>query len=758
MRRPALSGVLFSFLWIPSLISSPVEAAPFPATPAAYLSNTPGSTTQLILIDQTADPYAFNNIGVGVTPIYNSMGFNPVDQFLYSFANSTNAVNRINSDGTVVNLGATTGWGPPAFNDFNSASGTFTAAGTFIIGTSTRLVQIDVTTTPATVISSVALTGVPFGSNFSDWAIHPLTGALYGVAGNTLRSINPATGATAAIGANGCDGCGNPGAAWFGADGSLFVQVNSTGDFYRGDVSTGVFTLVANGPTSSSQDAASNPFAPDLEKTVSLTTVEVGNEVTYTYTILNPGPSVGSADFSDTLPAGLLYVAGSLANPFGGTVNSYAGTDTLTITGLNIPAGSSSSITVQALTSTTGILENQAELTFTTLGVPTNILSDEPGNALKPDPTTLEVVPVPTATPIATPTPTPTPAPTPTPTPTPTPPPTPEANLSISKSVLSVQPVTVGSTIQYQVTVSNLGPDGATGIRVTDLQAGPFAAISNIGGDLSDGDCAALPGSQNGIECDLPNISNGGSVTFTYDSSLSAEGTWNDQVAVASIEQDPQLDNRLANAFVITSNPPSISDLSVEVEPSSSNVLPGQPIDYTMTIVNNGPDAAADVVITGVIQGAIGDISTPQLPPGVTGSCSVSGNTFTCSIDSIPATAGSNSLVITFAITPTALGLVDIQLTVGGGTEDPNLSNNSGINEVVVQQVPPTPTPTPTPTLIPIPTPTPTATPGFFGLLEGSGNACGLAPEAASPGRAFWHWLLVGGGVTFRIFRKRSRA
>ncbi|HKY64078.1 MAG TPA: DUF11 domain-containing protein [bacterium] len=728
MRGNYLSGALALAFFLQFFSPGGADAAPFPSTPAAYLSNSPSSTTQLIFIDQTADPYAFDNIGAGVSPIYNSMGFNPTDQFLYAFANSTNAVFRIHSDGSVDDLGPTTGWGPPAFNDFNSAAGTFTAAGTFLIGSSTRLVEIDVTTTPATVLSSVTLTGVPFGSNFSDWAIHPLTGALYGVAGNTLRNIDPGTGAVTAIGANGCDGCGNPGAAWFGADGSLFVQVNSTGDFYRGDVATGAFSLVANGPTSSSQDAASNPFAPDLEKSVSPATVEVGNEVTYTYTILNPGPSVGSADFSDTLPAGLVYVAGSLANPFGGTVNSYAGTDTLTIAGLTIPAGSGSSITVQVLASTTGIKENQAELTFTTLGVPTNILSDEPGNALKPDPTTLDVVLIP----VPTPTPTPTPSPTP-------PPPTPEANLGITKAVLSGQPVTVGSTVQYQVTVSNLGPDEATGVRVTDLQSGPFAAISNIGGDLSDGDCAPLAGDQNGVECDLPNIPNGGSVTFTYETSLSAEGTWNDQVAVASIEQDPVLENRLANAFVISSDPPSVSDLSIEVTPSSPSVPPGQPIDYTMTIVNHGPDDAQDVVLTGVIQGAIGDISMPQLPPGVTGGCGVSGNTFTCNIDSIP--AGSGPVAVTFSVTPTAPGLIDIQLTVGGGTEDPNLGNNAVINEVVAQQAPPTPTPTPNPT--PPPTPTPTPTP-FGGLIEGSGNIwCSMSPGEGSGSR----WSVLGLGL-----------
>lgn len=175
-----------------------------------------------------------------------------------------------------------------------------------------------------------------------------------------------------------------------------------------------------------------------------------------------------------------------------------------------------------------------------------------------------------------------------------------EANLEVCKSDNRVE-VTAGegSNIQYTIQVANNGPSCAQKVSLTDHFP---SAVRQVAGSIltSQGVCVSSPAPSQDFECALLTLRPGQVVTvyvnYTVPSTASACSVCN-YVTVSSITFDPELCNNDAkdcNALV-TKATLSISKTDGQTVISGSDL---RPYTYTITVGNNGPSRATDVVLT----------------------------------------------------------------------------------------------------------------------------------------------------------------
>jgi uncharacterized repeat protein (TIGR01451 family) len=143
----------------------------------------------------------------------------------------------------------------------------------------------------------------------------------------------------------------------------------------------------------------------------------------------------------------------------------------------------------------------------------------------------------------------------------------------------------------------------------------------------------------------------------------------------------PNLTTDTATATVVVANANSADMAIVKTVPQGPTVLEGDPLTYLLTVSNNGPANATNVMVT------------DMLPTGVTyfyalpsqGTCSEAGGEVTCLLGSIAsgATPAPTVAILTFAGVP---GVVTNAAMVAADQTDPILTNNtSSIMETIVQ-------------------------------------------------------------------------
>jgi uncharacterized repeat protein (TIGR01451 family) len=112
------------------------------------------------------------------------------------------------------------------------------------------------------------------------------------------------------------------------------------------------------------------------------------------------------------------------------------------------------------------------------------------------------------------------------------------------------------------------------------------------------------------------------------------------------------------------------ADLSLVKEDSSSTIVVGDPLTYTIDVSNAGPDEAPNVVVTDPIPSEL----TFESATATQGSCSESGGTVTCALGTL---AVDSSATITINTTANAEGTITNTASVSSSASDPDPSNNS---------------------------------------------------------------------------------
>ncbi len=313
-------------------------------------------------------------------------------------------------------------------------------------------------------------------------------------------------------------------------------------------------------PGNNMASTAVTPQQADLfvTKAVNNSAPNVGDTITYTVAVGDNGPdSATDVSVADLLPSGLTFVSDT---PSEGSYDSASGIWTIG----PVSPSTAQTLAIQATVTSPNPSTNTATIT----------------HADQYDPDTANN----TASVLVTPQ---------------------QADLALAKTVSDLTP-NVGETISYTITLSDNGPDAATNARVTDvLPAGvSFVSDTPSQGTYNPGTGLWIAGT----------VNVGSPVTLVILATVTSPAP---QTNTATITHSDQFDPDTANNTATTTTTPQQADLSVTktVDDPTPNV--GDTISYTVTLTDNGPDAATNVTLQDLLPAGLSLVTDAARPGGL---------------------------------------------------------------------------------------------------------------------------------------------
>uniref|UniRef100_UPI00046FCD09 T9SS C-terminal target domain-containing protein n=1 Tax=Aquimarina pacifica TaxID=1296415 RepID=UPI00046FCD09 len=359
------------------------------------------------------------------------------------------------------------------------------------------------------------------------------------------------------------------------------VLVNPTGDYLNVTevIASDVFDIDSqpnNDDGDQSEDDEDNAIVTPVEAIADLsltkvvvdgdTTPLIGSEITFQITITNDGPQdATSVEVTDFLSSGYDFVL------FSSTVGGYNETTGIWTVG-NIASGTSETLLIDVLVNPTGDYLNIAQVTASDVLDIDSSPNNDDGDQSEDDEDSEVVTPVEAI-----------------------------ADLSLVKTVVDGDTSPrVGTEITFQITVTNDGPQDATGVEVIDLLPSGFDFV--------------LFSSSTGIYNEttgvwtVGNIANGTSETLLIDVLVNGSG---DYLNVAEISASDVLDpdsvpgnddgdqSEDDEDNQLISPVDAIADLFLEKTVVDNDITPnvGDEITFQVTVTNNGPDPATNVEV-----------------------------------------------------------------------------------------------------------------------------------------------------------------
>lgn len=251
------------------------------------------------------------------------------------------------------------------------------------------------------------------------------------------------------------------------------------------------------------------------------------------------------------------------------------------------------------------------------------------------------------------------------------------ADLSISKSA-SPDPVTAGETVTYTLTIENNGPGIATNAQVLEMiPAGTSMDSINVDNPDSNFEFCTLSG-----VCYLGMVTPVTTVTvetvLRVDPGYSAASITN-LASVTADQPDPDPADNVASATV---NVNTLASLRITKTDLNDPVVSGDLIDYQISLANDGPSDAYNIVITDTIP-----VNT--VFAGASDSCSEANGILTCDLDTIP--SGDTESILLRVITNDALTPGTV-ITNTAFANAGNAQEVSAAAETLVAQTPLNPT------------------------------------------------------------------
>ncbi|MDX2005369.1 MAG: DUF11 domain-containing protein, partial [Meiothermus sp.] len=388
-------------------------------------------------------------------------------------------------------------------------------------------------------------------------------------------------------------------------------------------------------------------------KSAGVPQVETGRNAVFTLTVGNTGPDAATGvTLTDTLPAGLEFVSASPAATRSG--------NTLTWNLGNLAKDERRTLTLEVRGQTPGRQLNTAS-------VRGNERDPNPNN--NRDQATLEVVAPP-------------------PPPPPPAPPAPIIDLAVSKSVTPGR-VELGQEASFTLTVSNSG-DNATGVVLTDtLPAGLEFVSASPPVTRREGDV---------LTWNLGSLATGVSRRLTVQVRGRIAGTATNTAVVRGNEkEDKTQDNTARAALEVVAPPPPPpppapeprADLGLTKTVSPAEVRVGDAVRYTLTVVNNGPDAADEVVLRDTLPQGLDEV--------IAEGAEREGETLVWNLGSL---ASGERVSLTVRAIASVAGTLTNTATLSAETPDPSAANNRAQATLSVLRpaaVEPTPQPQPRP-------------------------------------------------------------
>lgn len=351
--------------------------------------------------------------------------------------------------------------------------------------------------------------------------------------------------------------------------------------------------------------------------------VIVGSNLVYTIVVTNSGPTTAKgAVVSQILPPGTLFVS---ALPSQGSASQAGGLLTVNFGNINVGAWANVRVTVRPTT------PGQIQTTATALSSEPDF---EPGN----NSVTVSTLVVP-----------------------------PTSDLALGLSA-APDPVDVGEILTYAVEVTNRGPSTATGIFVTNTLP---LSVAWVDGSVSQGTVSA---SGNVVVCQFGALPANGRATAQLQVRPTAFGAIAATATVRANQTDPVLANNGRTVF--TSVRPA-ANLGLALTASPNPAVVRSNLTYSLTVTNRGPNLATNVLLTHTLPVSVNVVSiTPSQ-----GTATNVGGKITTALGGL-ASGGAASVVV--VLNTTNLGTLVSSAIVTAGQSDPDLSDNSASNSVLV--------------------------------------------------------------------------
>jgi uncharacterized repeat protein (TIGR01451 family) len=326
---------------------------------------------------------------------------------------------------------------------------------------------------------------------------------------------------------------------------SVVATVKATGNY----ANKATITAFETDPTPTNNTVTSTPVPVPIAdvavvKTVNNSKPNVGNNITFTLTASNTGPSIATGvEVNDLLPDGYTFV--SAVAP--------AGTIYDNITGIwnigNLGNGVNTALTITATVNATGNYANTAKIT-------TKETDPTPGNDIS----------------------------------TITPTPVPISDISVTKTVNNTTP-NVGSNVTFTITASNAGPSKASSVKLDDLLPNGYTLVTATpSGSTSYNNTTGL--------WTIGNLANGANATLDMVAKVNASGNYANTAAITATEDDPNHTNNTATSTPI---PVPLADIALSKTVNNSTPSVGSNVIFTIAASNTGPSNATDVKVTDLL-------------------------------------------------------------------------------------------------------------------------------------------------------------
>ncbi len=369
----------------------------------------------------------------------------------------------------------------------------------------------------------------------------------------------------------------------------------------------------------------------EISKSASETEINVNDPITFTVSVHNFGPETATnIQVRDYMPSGIEVTS---TNP---SVTFAAGEAVWTIASL--AAGGDATLTINGVARVPGMWSNIAVLE--------SLDQNDPNSSNDSDAATVRVH---------------------------TQDDVPDIQLAKTVDSPTKQP---GDNVTFTVTVTNLTTITATQVEVYDIFNGDLNFIS---ANPSQG--SYDPSSQ---IWSVGSLAGNAAATLTIEAQIpmDAEGVITNYALVTQVlpgDDDPNNDFDWAIITIYDGNTPE-SDLIVSKDVSNDNPTVGESITYTVSVHNNGPDAASNVVILEKIPQGIS--YTAHNAPSGTYYSPASGWWY------IPSIASGQTMVLTVTGTVQRDGTIrNCVVVYRSYSHDPDLSNDWACHEIIVPPV-----------------------------------------------------------------------
>jgi uncharacterized repeat protein (TIGR01451 family) len=255
------------------------------------------------------------------------------------------------------------------------------------------------------------------------------------------------------------------------------------------------------------------------------------------------------------------------------------------------------------------------------------------------------------------------------------------ADLSISVTG-SPNPVDPGGILTYTITVTNNGPDAAANAAFTTAVP-DFTTFQSLTAPPGWTTSTPAVGDAASVSASIASLNSGESAVFSLvvhvDDDAPGRGALTSYASVASDTNDTDASNNSATAVSAISPQPEADDLVISATADPGMVDPGGTVTFTITVTNNGPDAAVNAALSTAVPDFT-QFRSLTAPDGWTASTPAVGDVGDVSA-SIASLGSGESAVFSFVVwvrnDAPARGTLTANASVASDTNDTDATNNS---------------------------------------------------------------------------------